>query len=181
MSEKYKFHDSEGIYFVTPTITDWADLFTKKQYCEIVLESLEHCQHNKGLIIHAWCIMSSHLHLIISSKGEELASIIRDFKKFTSKAIIDEISSGNDSRKEWLLKLFSEKAQQTKRQSYYKVWQDGNHPILLDTNKMLDQRLSYLHNNPVEQEIVFNPHDYCMSSAIDYANGKGYLEIEKID
>src|ERR1043166_1713633 len=100
MSEKYKFVDKAGIYFVTPTIVGWVDLFTKKEYTEIVLDSLQYCQKEKGLIIHAWCIMSSHLHLIISSKTGNLPDIMRDFKTFTSKKLIRQINDGAESRKE---------------------------------------------------------------------------------
>lgn len=180
MSEKYKFVDSNGIYFITPTIIGWIDVFTKKQYCSIIIDSLKYCQQQKGLKVHAWCIMSSHLHLIISSEQENLSAIMRDFKKFTSKKIIEELVNGNDSRKEWMLDLFSKAAEQIKRNKHYKVWQDGNHPILLDNNKMIEQRLDYLHNNPVEQGIVFNSFDYYYSSAIDYIGETGLLEIEKI-
>jgi len=58
------------------------------------------------------------------------------------------------------LRGFKEAGANLKRISNYKVWQDGNHPMELDTNKMLDQRLSYLHNNPVEQGVVFHAEDY---------------------
>ena len=182
MSEKYKFHNEEGVYFITPTIVGWIDLFTRKEYCNLVLNSLKYCQKEKGLVIHAWCIMPSHLHLILSTQGnEQLSSIVRDFKKFTSKAIIEEIENINESRKEWLLRGFKEAGAHLKRISNYKVWQDGNHPVELDTNKMLDQRLSYLHNNPVEQGIVFRTEDYCYSSAIDYSDEQGLLEIDMIE
>ncbi len=89
MSEKYKFHDPDGIYFVTPTIVDWVDLFTRKEYCQLIIDSLQYCQLKKGLVIHAWCIMPSHLHLIISRTGDfGLSEIMRDFKKHTSKRIV---------------------------------------------------------------------------------------------
>ena len=182
MSEKYKFHNEDGIYFITPTIVNWIDLYTRQAYSELVIDSLKYCQNNKGLIIHAWCIMPSHLHLIISKSGnEQLSSIIRDFKKFTSKAFINEIGNINESRKEWLLSAFKAAGSQLKRIKNYKVWQDGNHPIELDTNKMLEQRLTYLHNNPVEQGIVYRHEDYVYSSAIDYCGGKGLLNIEMIE
>jgi putative transposase len=181
MSERYKFYDKSALYFVSPTIVSWIDLFTKKQYSDIVIDSLKYCQSKKGLVIHAWCIMSSHLHLIISTKNEELSSILRDFKKHTSKKIIEELKTGNDSRKEWILSIFEMEANLIKRNKFYKVWQDGNHPILLDTNTMLDQRLNYLHNNPVEQGVVLNTFDYVYSSALDYADQKGLLEIIKIE
>ncbi len=181
MSEKYKFRDPDGIYFVTPTIVGWVDVFSKKEYCEIILDALKYCQKEKGLIVHAWCIMSSHLHLIISSKEKKPEDIMRDFKTFTSKAIAKQLENGNDSRKDWILQLFKEEANRIKRVNGYKVWQDGNHPVQLVTNNMLDVRLNYLHKNPVKAGIVSNEEDYVYSSAKDYANAKGLLDIELIE
>ena len=182
MSEKYKFNNEDGIYFITISLVGWIDLFTDKTYCDIVLDSLRYCRKVKGLVIHAWCIMPSHLHLIVSRNGEEsLSGIVRDFKKFTSKAIINKIEKTEDNRKEKLLQTFKKAAIPLNRIFNYKVWQDGNHPVELDTNRMLDQRLSYLHNNPVEKGFVSGAEDYSYSSAIDYAGGKGLLEIEIID
>jgi putative transposase len=181
MSEKYKFRDETGIYFVTPTLVGWVDLFAKKEYCELILDSIRYCQKEKGLIIHAWCIMSSHLHLIVSSEQNKLEEIMRDFKTFTSKAITKLLMKGYDSRREWMLQIFKAEASKIKRVSGYKVWQDGNHPVLLDTNKMLDGRLNYLHQNPVKAGIVFNEQDFVYSSAKDYANQKGLLDIVLIE
>ena len=62
-------------------------------------------------------------------------------------------------------------------ESLHKVWQDGNHPVLLDTNKMIEDRLHYIHHNPVEAEFVDEPEYYWYSSARDYAEQKGLLEI----
>ncbi|HRH64555.1 MAG TPA: transposase [Bacteroidia bacterium] len=159
----------------------WLDVFTNKEYCEIILTSLSYCQKEKGLIIHAWCIMSSHLHLIVSSKQNKLEEILRDFKTFTSKAITQQLITGNDSRKEWMLSIFKQEAGKIKRVYGYKVWQDGNHPVQFDTNKMLDERLNYLHQNPVEAGIVLYEANYVYSSSKDYANQKGLLDIELIE
>jgi putative transposase len=108
MSTAYKFYDPDGLYFVSFATVEWIDVFTRPDYCNIVLESFEYCQENKGLNIHAWCIMSNHLHLIISRKGNnELAGIIRDLKKFTAVKILKEIElSGIESRKNWMLWIF---------------------------------------------------------------------------
>ena len=66
------------------------------------------------------------------------------------------------------------------RIAYYKVWQDGNHPVELATNEMRAERLHYLHYNPVEAGFVREPQEYCYSSAIDYAGRKGYLDMDLI-
>ncbi len=67
MSEKYKFRDPTGMYFVTSTIVGWIDLFTRWQLKHVILDSLRYCQKEKELVIHVWCLMPSHLHMIISS------------------------------------------------------------------------------------------------------------------
>ena len=182
MSEKYKFLNPEGIFFVTATIIDWIDLFTRKDYVEIVLDSLKYCQNKKDLIIHAWCLMPSHLLAIISRGGiHELADIMRDFKRFTSKEIINCISQINESRSKWLLPHFHIAGDKLKRIHNHKVWRDGNHPIELSTNEMVDQRLHYTHYNPVEAGYVFEPEHYALSSAIDYCGGKGLLNVVLLD
>ena len=101
MSEKYKFHDPYGIYFTTSTVVFWIDLFTRPIYKHLIIDSLRFCQEEKGLIIHSWCLMPSHLHMIVSSNGQDLSSIFADFKKYTSKQIIKLIKESNESRAEW--------------------------------------------------------------------------------
>jgi putative transposase len=131
MSEKYKFRDTEGLYFVTMATVGWVDLFTRWELKHVIVDSLRHCQKAKGLIIHAWCLMPSHLHMIVSTQQDPLPNIMRDFKKFTFKELIKTIERINESRKGWILGLFSEVADHLKRVSGYKVWQDGNHPEIL--------------------------------------------------
>ncbi|MBP8238854.1 MAG: transposase, partial [Saprospiraceae bacterium] len=88
---RYKILDQHGINFVTLTVVDWVDVFIRKRYKDIVIESLKHCQKEKGLVVYACVIMSSHIHLIAEAKGSiPLSDILRDFKKFTSKTILRE-------------------------------------------------------------------------------------------
>jgi putative transposase len=181
MSEKYKFYDPAGMYFVTMSIVGWVDLFTRPELKHVIIDSLRYCQKEKGLVIHAWCLMPSHLHLIISSENK-LSDILRDFKKHTSKEIIKTIEQIHESRKGWILDLFREVADHLKRVKSYKVWQDGNHPEILTSAKFTRQKLDYLHDNPVMDEIVDEPEEYRFSSARDYySNKKGYLEVDKIE
>ncbi|MBN1597645.1 MAG: transposase [Bacteroidales bacterium] len=178
MSEKYKVRNPEGLYFITCTTINCVDLFTRPVYKHIIIESLEHCIHNKELVIYAYVIMSNHIHLIVSS-GENfrLANTIRDFKKFTAKKFITAINEYPESRREWLLKKFAFAANRIKRGQNYKIWKDGFHPIELTTREILEQKLNYIHENPVTEELVVNEEDYKYSSAINYAGGIGHLPI----
>lgn len=100
MSERYKVLDSLAPTFITITVVDWIDLFTRRSYCEILDNSLNYCINNKGLKIHAYVYMTNHIHLIISSEENKLNEIVRDFKKYTSKELISAIKTQNESRKE---------------------------------------------------------------------------------
>jgi REP element-mobilizing transposase RayT len=180
MSEKYKFRDPDGLYFVTLTVVHWIDLFTRPDYKHVIIESLGHCRTEKGLVIHAWCLMPSHLHMIVSTNKEPLADIMRDFKKFTSKKVVKTIQRINESRSEWLMRGFADAGKDLKRIAGYKVWQDGNQPKGIETNAFLEQKLDYIHRNPVEAEIVDEPEYYWYSSARDYAGRKGLLKVEML-
>ena len=183
MSEQYKFNDPEGLYFTTTTVVDWIDVFTRKEFKLIILDSLKFCQENRGLEIYAWCLMSNHLHLIISSKeGFQLSAIMRDFKKFTSKEIVKAIKDGGfESRGTWMLERFVLAGQKLNRIKNYKFWKDGNHPEELYSNKFIEQKLNYIHNNPVVAIIVEEPEHYLYSSARDYVGQKGLLDVILID
>ena len=126
--------------------------------------------------------MPNHIHLIISRKeGNLLSDILRDFKRFTSIKIAKDIETSVSEKDQKLLNIFRNRANELKRIKKYKIWQDGNHPVELDTNKMLEDRLNYLHNNPVKKGIASVAEDYKYSSAKIYCGEKGLLEIEIIE
>ncbi len=64
MSRKYKFHNPDGIYFISFATVNWIDVFVREQYFAIMAESIEFCQKQKGLVLFAYCILPSHVHLM---------------------------------------------------------------------------------------------------------------------
>ena len=94
------------MYFITFTVVGWVDLFIRKEYKDILLDSWKHCQKEKDLEIYAWCIMTSHVHMIVGSKGRALDKIIGKMKSFTSRRLRKSIvSNQSESRREWLLPM----------------------------------------------------------------------------
>jgi putative transposase len=167
------------VYFITITIVDWMDIFTRPVYKHNIVDSLNYCIANKGLQVYCWCLMSNHIHLIASaSEGNNLSDILRDLKKFTSKDLIRAIKDVPESRRDWLLNLFWYAGKNDKKIKYYKVWQDGNDVKEIHSTEFLDQKMEYIHNNPVRAEIVVNSEDYLYSSARDYSGEKGLVNIE---
>ncbi len=181
MSDKYKAKLLNEPYFITVTVVDWIDLLTRPVYKEVILASMRYCIENKGLILHGYVIMSNHWHAIISSSESPIEDIMRDLKKYTSKQLMLTMQETHESRREWLMKKFAYAANRVKKGVNYKIWQDGYHPVHLSTNQMLDQRLEYMHRNPVEEGWVYEPEHYVYSSAIDYTGGVGKIALQMLD
>jgi REP element-mobilizing transposase RayT len=181
MGFKYQIRgQSDTFYFLTATVIDWVDVFVRPTYKFEIVDSLSYCQRNKGLRIYAWCLMTSHLHLIAdAATGFKLSDTIRDFKRFTSERIVELIAKDPaESRRAWLLGKFAYAGRRNVKNSRYKFWQDGNHPIELNPDgKLLFQKLDYIHQNPVKEMIVSEPADYLFSSARDYEGRRGLLDV----
>lgn len=178
MSRNYKFHNPDGVYFVSFAVIEWIDVFTRNEYKDIVLDSLGYCQKEKGMEIFAWCIMTNHVHLIFqSAKGQKPELLLGDFKRFTSKAIVKAIKNNpRESRKEWLIEQFSKAGKKSSNVDQYQFWRHDNKPIELWSNKVIDEKLNYIHNNPVNEGLVYYPEDYVYSSARDYSGERGLLD-----
>ena len=178
MSRNYKFHNPDGVYFVSFAVIEWLDVFTRNDYKNIVVDSLRYCQQEKGMEIFAWCIMTNHVHLIFRSSGKQKPELLLgDLKRFTSKAIVKAIIDNPvESRKEFLLEQFQKAGEEASNVDKYQFWRHDNKPIELWSNKVIDEKINYIHNNPVEEGFVFKPEDYLYSSAADYAGEKGILD-----
>jgi hypothetical protein len=160
------------LYFVTFTVIHWLDVFIRQEYCDISLNSPSLLPEAKRVRAVCLCvIMSSHVHLIIGKHGDgKLEGVIRDIKKFTSVKIIESIkSNSHESRKELLLWLFERAGKKNKQNTHYQFWQHDSHPIELFSNELIDQKLDYIHHNPVTAGIVLSPEHYVYSSAMNYA------------
>lgn len=181
MSRKYKFHNKEGLYFVSFATINWIDVFIRDYYSREITNSLDFCRINKGMEIYSWCIMPSHIHFIFRAKENNPSDLMRDFKTFTSKKIRKLIQNNpQESRKEWILWMMKRAGEKNSNVTDFQFWQQNNNPIELWSSYAINQKVDYIHNNPVEAGFVSEPHYWKYSSAIDYSGGKGLLEIDYI-
>lgn len=179
MSHGYQIRNQDALHFLTLQIVQWADIFTRKVYRDILIDSFKYCQANKELEIIAYVIMSNHVHLLARSTNNDLSAILRDMKRHTSKQIIDTIKNIDESRKDWLLMIFRFAAQKHKRNSEFQVWTHENHAEEIFSNKFIEQKINYIHQNPVRSGLVENPEDYLYSSARNYADMESLIHVIK--
>ena len=182
MATRYRFGDNERPHFITFSIVNWIDVFSRETYKEVFIESLQYCITNKGLVLHAWVIMSNHLHLIVFTEKTDLSDVLRDFKKFTAHKILESIREEPESRREWLLHLFGYFAKANTTNRNFQFWQSDNHPIALWSLPVSWQKLDYIHMNPVRAGIVSDQTHYLYSSAgVYFCAKKGLLEVDLME
>src|SRR6187402_2254394 len=130
MSRKYKFWDTNKMYFISFATVNWIDVFTRNEYKDEIIKSWKFCQEKKGLEIYAWCIMPSHVHMIIGSNDKSMESIVRDMKSFTSTSLKKMIHKHpTESRREWLLWMFERAGKKNGNNKDWQFWQQHNQPI----------------------------------------------------
>jgi putative transposase len=154
-------------YFITITIVNWLPVFSDPAYCEIIVSSFTFMREHRGLAVHAYVIMPTHVHAIVSALHGDLPGIIRDFKRFTSRSIFSLAES--QSRRD-LLHAF-EAAADGALHARFHVWQEGFCPEILFSRKFLDQKATYVHANPVRKGLAEDPAQWKYSSFKAWAIG----------
>ena len=179
MSRKYKFHNKAGLYFVSFATVNWIDVFTRQVYFDVLAESVSYCRQEKGMELYCYCFMPSHVHFIFRSSNEQPMELLRDLKRHTSKKILEAIENNpQESRKEWLLWMFERAGKKQRNVKQRQFWQQHNKPIELWSEKVIQQKIDYIHNNPVETGFVTDPINWKYSSARNYQDDQTVLEID---
>ena len=159
---------------------EWPPIFTCDNYSKTITDSLQYCRENKGLLVHAYVIMPTHVHLILSAGGPvSLSEIIRDFKKYTSRATTRLLNADANHLFLWVFKRAAQKASEG---STHKVWTDDNHPETITSESFFRQKLDYLHDNPRRKGLVDSPDHWLYSSAKTYYLGvRGVLDVDYLE
>jgi len=181
----YRITDQYATYYMTFTVVGWVDLFTRKECAQILIDSFKYCQNNKGLLLYAYVIMGSHLHLVASADPTSagLSAIVRDFQGFTSRKIIAWMKDNNkESRRDWLDVVFKYHGKYNSNNEVYQVWQQNNRPMHCFSPAFTMQKIDYIHFNPVVAGIVDKAEDYRYSSARNYlGRNDGLLDVHVLD
>lgn len=179
MSRKYKFKNPAGVYFITFATVYWIDVFVRSYYFSVMAESLEYCRENKGLELFGYCILPSHVHLIIRDRNQNPGKLFKELKTFTSKKLQHLVQENpTESRKEWLIWMMERAGRKNSNVKNKQFCQQHNKPIELWSNKGIEQKLDYVHNNPEKAGFVDEPQHWKYSCAKNYASEQGVIEID---
>jgi REP element-mobilizing transposase RayT len=177
MRSRFKVTPDTNIYFITTSTHLWVPILFNETLFQIILDSLKYCQANKGLRVHGYVIMINHVHAIISHEAyDQIPNIVRDFKRHTAKEVKNYLSNLGEFSQLFWVKIFH-----SKKPGQHRIWQEGYHPIAVKSQSFFDEKLAYIHYNPVKKGFVENPEDWKYSSARNYLfEDDQLIEIDKI-
>ncbi len=172
---RYKIYeeDETAPYFLTATVVNWLPLLNAPWVVDILLGSIQFLQENGRLTLYAFVIMENHLHLIAAA--QDLAKVMANFKSFTARQIIDQYRAESANH---ILQQLAWHRRLHKQDRYHQFWQEGSHPQRIQNEPMMQQKVAYIHNNPVKRGWVDDPIHWRYSSARNYAGLRGLLEVE---
>jgi putative transposase len=185
-------------YFIPNTICEWKNIFIFQPYIKLVLDSWKHFQLKRAIDFIGFVIMPSHLHYIVlpTDPNYGIIEMQRDFKKFLSRRIVDGLNYELKNGVFNVMDIF--KSQSVMREpasalldffkqigkysgQNYKIWMSEDKPEAIISADFLHQKLTYIHQNPVEAHFVQNSVDYPFSSARNYYQDDDSLfQITKI-
>ena len=171
---RYKIYESTYPHFITCTVLHWIPIFTRVDTVNILLDSLKYLQKEDNLKIYAYVILENHLHLVASSS--DIGMSMRRFKSFTAKEILKYLK---DKNVKTILEQLAFYKKAHKKKAEYQLWQEGLQPKLILNDKMMRDRINYIHLNPVKRGYVDKASCWRYSSARDYEGVKGLLDIER--
>ncbi|MCU0652320.1 MAG: transposase [Candidatus Omnitrophica bacterium] len=145
MSNIRRFYEENAAYFLTTVTNERVELFKDPKSCKILLITLEYFKIILDYRLYGFCIMPEHLHLIIHPFGKYNFSYIMKMLK------------GSFARK--LNKINGREG---------KIWQKGFYDECITDSVKLIQKLEYIHNNPVKDNLVSAPEEFLFSSYNHY-------------
>lgn len=170
---RYKIFEQEGPHFFTSTVVSWLPLFASPHIVERIYACWKFMQEDERLVIYGYVIMENHLHFIASSPTN-LAKEVGIFRSYTARQIIDWLKEKNA---EHILKQLNYYKLRHKKDRDFQLWQEGTHPQVISNDRIMRQKLEYMHNNPVKRGYVDEPIHWRYSSARNYGGLEGLMEV----
>ena len=169
---RYKIYEEVYPYFITSSIVNWEPIFRQQPAGKIILDAFLFLQNHRETTIYAYVIMEDHIHFVAS--GDNLAEKIRLFKSYTARQIINYLKK---QRADNLCQKFRINAKESGTKSKFRLWQKGFHPKQIIGDKMMLQKIDYIHKNPVKAGYARKEQEWKYSSIHNYIGQEAPIEI----
>jgi putative transposase len=150
--------------FFTATILEWKHLLKSDIYKMIIVDSLKHLVEQQRIVVYGYVIMENHIHLIWQMYNENKREEVQhSFLSYTAKQLKKALEQDDPK--------FLEAFRVNAKDRMYQIWERNALSIDLFTPAVFDQKLAYIHYNPLKAGLCKYPEDYRFSSARFYYDG----------
>jgi putative transposase len=156
-------YDPDYPYFITSSVVEGYPLFAIPEASRILLDALLFLQEKRNTELYAYVIMENHIHLVV--RGDNLPGKMQAFKSWTARAIIDLLI---DNGHYLLLHKLRKAKNPSHTDSIHQFWEEGYHPKHIYGDRMMIQKIEYVHQNPVKRGYVDREEEWRYSSARNY-------------
>ncbi len=150
--------DSQAL-FITLNTKNRLHVFRKDEIKKVLCQAIDEARQSAGFLLFAYAIMIDHLH-VITDQPKPISEVLRVLKGITARRVIDYLRERNYSAS--LTKLQHEVRDRNYR---YSLWQAEKNVYPIFSEGLFMQKVNYIHNNPVQAEMVDRAIDYRWSSA----------------
>lgn len=164
--DEFRKTDYDKLFMVTLSVVAWVNVFSERNYIDVVLDSLRFCQRERGLDVYGYVIMTNYLCLLTLQRQGQLGKVLGRFKSYTAKQILKLVEEDStEKRQDWLLHLFRFHAKYKSGYDEYHFWQEDNDPVTCFIYEEAVEKLNYIHQLPVKANYVTQPEHWFYSSA----------------
>ncbi len=156
-------HDGSYPHFITCSVVYMIPVFTREEHFRVLADSLNYCTEHKGLVVRGYVLMPNHFHMISDQSEGRIAEVMRDLKRHTSSTLLNLLQQ--EQRVTWL------RAFKNAGEGQPKLWEGGFHPEQVHSQPFYQQKLDYMHANPVRAGFVEDCCHWKYSSAGLYYRG----------
>lgn len=156
-----KSSDPNTFHYITAVTFNRVPIFRNSTICRLFIETLVEIRVIHPFKLVGYVIMPDHVHLIINPLRPEISVILRKLKGKSARRILDwlMVNGHNVSLKKLRLGV---------KDRDFAVWQKDTSANDLFSPKFLQQKLNYIHMNPVRGDLCESPQDWIWSSYSSY-------------
>jgi putative transposase len=162
----YKRTYSPGqLQFITTSTYRRAALFLSERFCRCFVQKLVEVRRELNFLFIGWVLMPDHFHMLLKPQPAATTPLIlKGLKAETADRILKTLRQ--NLQHPWCRKMLTRLRlpPTVHDQSRYRLWQRRFYPFNVFSEDKIQEKLTYMHNNPVKRGLVSSPGDWPWSS-----------------
>lgn len=153
------------LQFITTTTYHRAPVFFSPRFRHCFVQRLEEVRQEIHFLLIGWVLMPEHFHLLIKPEPADTTPLIlKGLKEESAERILGVL--GENLHYPWCRRMLARLRlpPTVHDESHFRLWQRRFRPFNVFSEKKIQEKLNYMHNNPVKRGLVSSAGDWPWSS-----------------